>query len=496
MLDVSFIRTVLHKALLGPLAIASLLMVCPQTARAADLLWGVNGHPFTAYPGVTFQRQLDLIKDLGMKSYRVNVSSTESVRGLADLAALGRERGIDILPVLTPGLDLKLESAEALYAKAFNFSVTLVSALKHVIKTWELGNELENFAILQPCETQDDGKQYPCANGTASGVGILEYHGARWKKVSAVLKGMSDGVVSVDPKLRKAVGTAGWGHVGAFQRMEQDGIKWDISVWHAYQKDPEWILERLANFKRPIWITEFNHPQGSRDGADAQAQGIKALMEQFRQWQGRYNIEAAFVYELLDEPYWAPDFEAVMGLVTQVKSDSGHGWIDSDKKPAYEAVKASIAQGNTVVQRACRLDAFKSQDAKPARQVEYAYCLLLGRGVDGQGMSDWGHRIVNGMPLKTFMLALVDSEEFSQQYLRSTVSNREFVMVAFDMLLSRKPDGGGLHSYLTELGRGTMRRRDVIDGIIGSSEFRTQHPLLFAPLKNALGDDAQRGKQP
>ncbi|NOU06988.1 MAG: DUF4214 domain-containing protein [Hyphomicrobiaceae bacterium] len=471
------------------IAVLLFFVTAAHSVRAADLLWGINGHPFTAYPGVSLQRQLDLVKDLGMRSYRVNVSSIDSIRGLSDLAALGRERGIDILPVLTPGLDLKRDSSDALYAKSFNFAVTLVSALKHVIKTWELGNELENFAILQPCEAQDDGKQYPCSNGPASGVGILDYHGERWKKVSAVLKGLSDGVVSIDPKLKKAIGTAGWGHVGAFQRMEQDGIKWDISVWHAYQQDPEWILERIANFKRPIWITEFNHAYGSRDGRDAQAQGIKSLIEKFRQWQGRFNIEAAFVYELLDEPYWAPDFEAVMGLVAQVKSDSGSGWTDSDKKPAYTAVKIALAAGNTIVQRSCGLESFKSQDAMHMDQVGYAYCLLLGRHPDGQGATDWGRQITEGMPIQAFMLALVDSDEFSNRYLQSTVSHKDFVNAAFAMLLGRKPDGAGLQSYLTELGRGSMRRRDVIDGIISSSEFKAQHTPLFSGIKRASGND-------
>ena len=55
---------------------------------------------------------------------------------------------------------------------------------------------------------------------------------SRWEKVSAVLRGLSGGTISVDPTIRKAMGTAGWGNAGAFARMHKDGIRWDISVWH------------------------------------------------------------------------------------------------------------------------------------------------------------------------------------------------------------------------------------------------------------------------
>src|SRR5262249_44160474 len=149
----------------------------------------------------------------------------------------------------------------------------------------------------------------------------LEYYGPRWRKVSAVLKGLSDATTAVDPAIRKAMGTAGWGHLGAFTRMEQDGIRWDISVWHMYGEDPEWAFKKLAGFKRPIWVTEFNHPLGGQRSVAAQADGLVRAMIRLRQLQHAYSVEAAHVYELLDETYWAPSNEASMGLVALVKDD-------------------------------------------------------------------------------------------------------------------------------------------------------------------------------
>jgi hypothetical protein len=169
----------------------------------------------------------------------------------------------------------------------------------------------------------------------------LEYSGPRWAKASAVLKGLSDAAVAVDPTIRKAVGTAGWGHLGAFERMQRDGIEWDISVWHMYGQDPEWAFQALAKFNRPLWVTEFNHPEGSKVGEQDQADGLARWPQRLRQLQQKYPVEAAHIYELMDETYWAPGFEAVMGLVHLERNGAG-GWRTGQPKAAYDAVKKLV----------------------------------------------------------------------------------------------------------------------------------------------------------
>ncbi|RWO15629.1 MAG: hypothetical protein EOS08_28735, partial [Mesorhizobium sp.] len=279
---------------------------------AADLLWGVNGHPFTAYPGISIEQQLDYVRDLGMKSYRVNISSLDSATKLAELVKAGKERGVEILPVIIPDLDLDNESVDDLYAQAYHLASTLVSRFKDDIRVWELGNEMENYAILMPCEMRDSGIQYNCSWGPASGTETSHYFSPRWAKVSSVLRGLSDATIAVDPTIRKAMGTAGWGHRAAFTRMLQDGIRWDISVWHLYGGDPEEAFKFLATLGRPIWLTEFNHAGGSQEGESQQADGLVQMMTLLRRYQSPYGLEAAHLYELLDEPYWAPSYEAFM----------------------------------------------------------------------------------------------------------------------------------------------------------------------------------------
>src|SRR6185437_14107278 len=123
--------------------------------------------------------------------------------------------------------------------------------------------EFENYAIIKPCEMRDNGVRYSCFFGDAGGTDPLDYYGPRWAKVIAVLKGLTAGVHAADPTAMRAVGTAGWGHTGAFERMHKDGIAWEITVWHMYGQDPEWAFKKLVQYGKPIWITEFNHPLGS-----------------------------------------------------------------------------------------------------------------------------------------------------------------------------------------------------------------------------------------
>ncbi|MBX9589753.1 MAG: DUF4214 domain-containing protein [Hyphomonadaceae bacterium] len=449
-----------------------------QEARP-DLMWGVNGHPLVSYPGVTIEQQLDYIKDLGMTSYRVDVGGVGGAPGLANLVKAAKARGIQILPVIVPGLNLDKETAADLYTKAYELAFGLVSRFGGDIRVWELGNELENYAIIKPCEMQDDGVQYNCAWGPAGGVGPLEYYGPRWAKVSAVLKGLSDGTTAADPTIRKAMGTAGWGHTGAFTRMQQDGIKWDISVWHMYGQDPEWAFKILARFDRPIWITEFNNPYGSQAGLQQQALGLTLAVTRLRQLRAAYNIEAAHIYELMDETYWAPSFEAVMGLVHLQKDDKGR-WTPAGPKPAYIAVKELIGDANSLpgASLPCHLNEYNRLDSRTSMQLSYVYCLILGRSADGAGYKTWIAGLDNGIPVADVVLAMLGSDEFGSRHSVSSQKDSEFVALLYRRLLNREPDGGGYASYLSQLAAGTLTRASLAKLLVNSDEFRRRHPVL------------------
>lgn len=463
--------------MIGRFVVGLASLVGTASISSAEIMWGVNGHPITAYPGIEIEEQLELISDLGMKSYRINVSFADSAPHLADIVREAKARGIEILPVVTPGgLDLDNESPQRLYDKAYDLAFVLGSAIGDEVRVWELGNEMENYAIIQPCEMRDDGSQYPCDWGPAGGVHALDYFGPRWEKVSAVLRGLSDGITAVDPKIRKAIGTAGWGHVGAFERMEEDGVEWDVSVWHMYGQDPEGAFKDLQQYGRPIWITEFNNPRGSEEGAQQQADGLALSMNRLEDLADSYGVEAAHIYELLDEPYWGTGYEAVMGLVTLEPTTEG-GWTVGQPKPAYFAAKEII---RAHPQRDCDLTEIEQRDPIAARQAAYVHCLLFG-AVDSDAVSNWATALDSGAASASELLAAVlRSDSFRERFSTESLTDQEYVAFLFRLLLDREADPYGLDSYAAQISKGSMTRVDVALGTASSDEFEAKHPVLFS----------------
>ncbi|RVA03495.1 DUF4214 domain-containing protein [Mesorhizobium sp. M7A.F.Ca.US.002.01.1.1] len=463
------------------LAIVAACLLATAAPASADFLWGINGHPIVSYPGIPVERQLDFIKDLGLKSYRVNVSGVDNADMLSNLVDAGKARGIEILPVITPAVaDLDKDSPEELYASTRKLAVTLATRFKDDIRVWELGNEMENYAIIKPCEKRDDGSQYPCAWGPAGGTGPLDYYGPRWVKVSAVLKGLSDGMTEVDPSIRKAMGTAGWGHTGAFVRMKQDGIAWDISVWHMYGDDPEWAFREISRYGKPIWVTEFNNPYGSQRSERQQADGIKQTMTRLSELKDKYKVEAAHIYELLDEAYWAPGFEANMGLVRLVALSDGK-WRTGEPKPAYKTVR-DFTRGPLPIpkpHRDCDPEAAAADQSLPARQASFVYCLILGRKGDTASVNQWSAALEDGATkLPDMIMEMMRSHEFETRYATIGLTDRAYVGFLYLLLLNRSADGNGLETYTYQLRQGSMTREAVAFGIATSAEFNTGHAAM------------------
>jgi hypothetical protein len=459
-------------------AIAGACLLATAAPASADFLWGVNGHPIAAYMGVPVERQLDFIRDLGLKSYRVNVTGEDNSDMLAHLVEAGKTRGIDILPVITPAaMDLDKDNPDELYAKARRLAVALGTRFKKDIRVWELGNEMENYAIIKPCEKRDDGSQYPCGWGPAGGTGTLDYYGPRWVKVSAVLKGLSDGMTEVDPGIRKALGTAGWGHTGAFARMKHDGIAWDISVWHMYGEDPEWAFREISSYGKPIWVTEFNNPNGSQRSERQQADGIKQAMTRLRELKEKYKVEGAYIYELLDETYWAPSFEANMGLVRLVGTSDGK-WMTGEPKPAYKTVR-DFTRGPLPVtkpHRDCDPETTAADELIQVRQASFVYCLILGHKGDTPSVNQWSAALENGeTKLADMIMEMMRSDEFENRYATIGLTDRDYVGFLYLLLLNRPADGYGIETYAHQLRAGSMTRESVAFGIVTSAEFKSGH---------------------
>lgn len=77
----------------------------PKYERAL-FAWGVSGHPLgqVGYMDIAITNQLDLIQALGAKWYRVDLGRSHFGPGLEELVGEAHARGIQILPILIPGL--------------------------------------------------------------------------------------------------------------------------------------------------------------------------------------------------------------------------------------------------------------------------------------------------------------------------------------------------------------------------------------------------------
>src|SRR5688572_23010380 len=85
-----------------------------------SITWGVSGHPLWAYgSNMPIPKQMDMIRDLGLKSYRVdlNQASTHQMNVLSTLITEGKAEGIGILPILLPGVS-EFQSESAAYSAA------------------------------------------------------------------------------------------------------------------------------------------------------------------------------------------------------------------------------------------------------------------------------------------------------------------------------------------------------------------------------------------
>src|SRR5687767_6572764 len=234
------------------------------------------------------------------------------------------------------------------------------------------------------------------------------------------------------------------------------------------------------------------------------------MMAYIRRYQTIYNIEAAHLYELMDEPYWSPSFEAVMGLVGMVQDSSGK-WIPDKPKPAYDAVKQFIAAGSEhtgsvptiqpiippdeaslarrtlsraeLISRRCNLAAFNSSVTTAENQAAYSVCLAMGRMPSPNEQWDLVSALKQGMTIQQMLLDVLSSDEVRDRFLPSKMSNREFVIMLYRMLLRREPDNEGLKSYVSQLERGALSRVNLQQEIISSNEFHSRNAILFPDQK-------------
>jgi hypothetical protein len=324
-------------------------------ASASTFSWGVNGHPNVqeSYCDTSTGKQFDLVAGLGAHWYRTDWPEESVKRNpsfydkLVDDAV---RRGIHILPVIIPSVTRRIDLSPAQVRKSSAaFARSLSTRYRGKITHWELDNELDIFAMIHKGEKDRNGAVWNY--GDANGDRPEQFEESRYRVVKAELQGLHEGIKAGDPKAMTIIDSAGWLHYGFFERLvREDRVPFDITGWHWYSEMGDMtkvlgsfnVLKQLKTYGKPIWITEIDRRGGSigASGEKEQADYLTAVAAQLGKIPG---VEAFFVYEILDEPYFGPDnLESHMGLVEVSKGPDGR-WQPGRTKDGYNTLRAAIA---------------------------------------------------------------------------------------------------------------------------------------------------------
>jgi hypothetical protein len=294
----------------------------PGVGSNAGIMWGMNGHPYggmlSGGPYANINQQMQLLASLGVKHYRVDFYGTDQAELtlVAQLLAAAKPYGIIVTPVLI--VDWGYFTTEtASYNASYAFTNAWAAYFKGQIPVYELGNE-ENASLLPP---RNDN----------SNIAVWEA-APNYPLLRGMFRGMIDGIHAGDPAAKAAVGDAGGCNYGMEEALWQDGLRWDITVLHPYDfwgyptnLTIAWwngaseggcaagsnMLQMYAQFGKPLWLTEYSWTPGvSANNKTMVGQGLtqpigdgyNGMMPTFQSLAKLYDIEAADIYELFDEP--------------------------------------------------------------------------------------------------------------------------------------------------------------------------------------------------
>lgn len=278
-----------------------------------NFIFGINGHPVNTIPyngnssvviGVTAQQQVDLMVELGVQWYRIDVQTNEVGFAQSDAAFRSvinrcKQVGIQVLPVFYDSSELfqATGDVEGAYQHGFRKMEGVAKNYGDLLTHCELGNEWELFRNL--------------LNKTGPGTLPEHYNLERLAVCKAYVKGMEEGLKSVCRHIKSMVNTAGFYPIYWAHQVFEAAPSIDICAWHWYNEMPNaakatfgWedvLPEIYREFGRPIWITESNSRWNSSKPEDVNNQEqVEWFNKFFKDCLEFPQCEAYFVHELLN----------------------------------------------------------------------------------------------------------------------------------------------------------------------------------------------------
>jgi hypothetical protein len=267
----------------------------------SGIMWGINSHDLGEGDHVNLAQNFQRAASLGVKHYRSDFydPAKDQYLLLRNMLAAAKPYGIVITPVLVGHLQ---SNENASYSSGYNLAKGFAQNFPE-ISVFELSNEI-NGQIRDP----DTDGSLPSDWTTQPA----------YASVRGFIRGMTDGLKAGNPKARAAFGDAGGCNYGLLQALWKDGVRWDITVFHPYDfwgdldnrgttrthcRGGDNMAQKHADFGKPLWLTEFNYTPAVKKGDKAgQGSGLVRMMTSFNALAKKYDIEAADIYELYDEP--------------------------------------------------------------------------------------------------------------------------------------------------------------------------------------------------
>jgi hypothetical protein len=307
---------------------------CPGGAR--PVFYGVVGHleHRGIYKMIDYDAQIAQLRDLGVSIYAQDVSSEDSAHRVADFARRAAQSCIGVLALVTPPEPQKRASEQDAFDRGYALGRIAGSTLRGLVTYYQVGNEYDNWAIL---------------NGGHSGEHPGDYDNAMFMKARGSILGLIKGIRETNPDAKILLTSFSWLHYGFVDMLkagtQPDGTgghpipQWDITAWHWYSnmgsilaagQNKVNVLQRLHDsYGKPIWITEYGVRPGHGDpggylvGPDA--------LRGFVSVASRYDVQNVTLYELYDDQRYG--------------GDGNYGVIQDDgatRKSRFDAVRNFI----------------------------------------------------------------------------------------------------------------------------------------------------------
>jgi len=291
--------------------LVALLLASGSEAGAFTL--GVCCHPkYVRQMPLEWDEVFRWVKGCGATLCRMDWSADWETNDAIVRAA--READVELLPVLFPPTPAE-NTEEAWYAASRAYAEECARRYRDEVGYFELSNEQDGRCMTK----------FP-NGGDRDGASIADYDPARYAPIRGMLRGLADGLRAEHPDCRRMIDTGGWLHFGFVDLLVRDNVPFDILAWHWYSEMRDMtvpiesysgtyvVLDRLAEYDHPVWITEGNVRNGTlTNSEDEQAE---YLVRTIRQLRGTGRVGCYVVYELFDEPeiIWAGG-EAYYGIV-------------------------------------------------------------------------------------------------------------------------------------------------------------------------------------